>query len=308
MALLADPSFSIRPPYLHCGQGQTVRLDDLIGVSATDGLLTLHAAPRPDAEGGCCGSDTQRRLRSLCVRFDGAAEAERAVDDVSRAAGLPRRGSRRLLVLINPRSGEQQGVAAWEEVSDFFRASGAILDVVTTSAAGEAQQRAFDVDLTSTDAIICVSGDGLIHEVVNGLMTRPDAGAAMASLSLGVIPAGTGNSLSCSILKAAGESLHATSSAYLVCRGATTTLDLWRVEQEGEGGKSGYAFLSLEWALVSAPNGFVHPPPARRVSPRHFRLTVPTAPVRTRRRISTSGPRLGGASAPFASTSMRFGA
>jgi len=193
-------------------------------------------------------------------------------------------------------------------VSDFFRASGAILDVVTTSAAGEAQQRAFDVDLTSTDAIICVSGDGLIHEVVNGLMTRPDAGAAMASLSLGVIPAGTGNSLSCSILKAAGESLHATSSAYLVCRGATTTLDLWRVEQEGEGGKSGYAFLSLEWALVSAPNGFVHPPPARRVSPRHFRLTVPTAPVRTRRRISTSGPRLGGASAPFASTSMRFGA
>jgi sphingosine kinase len=250
-ALLADAAFEIRPPLVLCGQGQALALADLIGVSVTDGLLTLHAAPRADAPGGCCSADGQRRLKSLHVRFDGAAEAERAADDVCRAARLPRRGSRRLLVLINPRSGQQRGMAAWDEVRDFFRASGAVLDVVTTSAAGEAQQRAFDVDLTRTDAIVCVSGDGLIHEVVNGLMARADAVAAMSTLSLGVIPAGTGNSLSCSILKAAGESLHATSSAFLVCRGATSKLDLWRVKQEGPAGRQGYAFLSLEWALAS---------------------------------------------------------
>jgi sphingosine kinase len=271
--LLPDAGFSIQPPLVHCGRGQTVRLDNLIGVSATDGLLTLHAAPRANVDGGCCSSNMQRRLHSVHVRFDGTEEAERAVSDVSRAACLPRRGSRRLLVLINPRSGEQRGVAAWEEVSDFFRASGAVLDVVTTSAAGEAQQRAFDADLTSTDAIICVSGDGLIHEVVNGLMGRPDAAAALASLSLGVIPAGTGNSLSCSILKAAGESLHATSSAFLVCRGAVSKLDLWRVEQEGEGGKSGHAFLSLEWALVSANHS-----PSLHLPHRRVRSTLATAP------------------------------
>ena len=249
--LLDERGFRIAPPVVHCGEGRVLLLDQLIGASAHDELLTLHAAVQPDGRGCCRGAVAgKRRLQSVHVRFDSASAAERAAHDVCRAATIPAPGSRRLLVLINPLSGERQGEATWEEVRPFFEASGAQLEVVTTSRAGEAQERAAELDPSSVDAIVCVSGDGLFHEVVNGLMSRPDSAAVVAAVSVAAIPAGSGNSLACSILKAAGEPLHAVSSAFLICRGGTSKLDTWHVEQEGQGGKSGYAFLSFEWAMV----------------------------------------------------------
>ena len=41
-----------------------------------------------------------------------------------------------------------------------------------------------------------VSGDGLIHEIVNGLFERVDWRESLARLPIGVIPGGTGNALS----------------------------------------------------------------------------------------------------------------
>ena len=48
--------------------------------------------------------------------------------------------------------------------------------------------------------IAIVSGDGLFHEVVQGLMQRPDAISAAGKLSLVPIPAGSGNALAASII------------------------------------------------------------------------------------------------------------
>ena len=53
--------------------------------------------------------------------------------------------------------------------------------------------------------LIC-SGDGLIYEVINGLMRRLDWRRAIQT-PIGVIPCGTGNALAASILWKAGESL-----------------------------------------------------------------------------------------------------
>ena len=43
---------------------------------------------------------------------------------------------------------------------------------------------------------VTVSGDGLIHEVLNGLFERVDWREALARLPIGVIPGGSGNALS----------------------------------------------------------------------------------------------------------------
>ena len=43
---------------------------------------------------------------------------------------------------------------------------------------------------------VTVSGDGLIHEVLNGLFDRVDWREALARLPIGVVPGGTGNALS----------------------------------------------------------------------------------------------------------------
>ena len=50
------------------------------------------------------------------------------------------------------------------------------------------------------DCIISVSGDGLIHEIVQGLCHRQDWKEFKQTITLGFIPGGTGNGLVKSIL------------------------------------------------------------------------------------------------------------
>lgn len=46
------------------------------------------------------------------------------------------------------------------------------------------------------DVIVCVGGDGIVHEVINGLASRPNGKNLLASLPIAVIPAGI-STLSC---------------------------------------------------------------------------------------------------------------
>ena len=46
-----------------------------------------------------------------------------------------------------------------------------------------------EIDLTGLDALIAVGGDGTLHEVVNGLMTRADG----RRVPIAFIPNGSGN-------------------------------------------------------------------------------------------------------------------
>ena len=47
------------------------------------------------------------------------------------------------------------------------------------------------MDLQQFDAVLCVGGDGIIHEVINGMANRDDGGEALQRVAIGVIPAGT---------------------------------------------------------------------------------------------------------------------
>jgi sphingosine kinase len=62
---------------------------------------------------------------------------------------------------------------------------------------------AFDIvnkaKLGQYDAFVTISGDGLIHESVNGAMNRPDWFQFLKTTSFGFIPAGTSNGLYASI-------------------------------------------------------------------------------------------------------------
>ena len=53
-------------------------------------------------------------------------------------------------------------------------------------------------DIWRWRGIIIVSGDGLLHEVYNGLFDREDWRVS-SHIPIGVIPAGSGNGLACSI-------------------------------------------------------------------------------------------------------------
>ncbi len=225
----------------------TVALADVAGVETDGSTLTLHHAPRSSSG---CGGGGQRRLRSLEIRCDSAEQATQVRDALRCAiAGTTTPPAPpRLLVLVNPRSGPGNGARIWADCRPIVAASGAALTEVVTASADDAKERVASLDLGAYDGVICVSGDGMVHEVLNGLAARADADAALAALAIGTIPAGSGNALATSLLRAASEPLHPRSAAFLVARGGRAALDLWRVTQPS---RQGYAFLSLEWAMAS---------------------------------------------------------
>jgi len=85
----------------------------------------------------------------------------------------------------------RQGLGVLEQVRPAFAGAGAELDVHVTDYPGHATRIAQSLDLAGCDGLCLVGGDGTIHEAVAGLMQR--AGPALPPL--GLIPAGTGNTL-----------------------------------------------------------------------------------------------------------------
>lgn len=100
------------------------------------------------------------------------------------------------------------------------------------------------------DGIVTVSGDGLIHEVVNGLYRRPDYLQLMATLSLGFIPGGSANGLVKAVLTQAGEEYGVMNAAYLIAKGRSMRMDLTEIEAEYQKDKI-YSFLSTFWGVLA---------------------------------------------------------
>jgi diacylglycerol kinase (ATP) len=94
------------------------------------------------------------------------------------------------LVIYNPVSGRGQAAKHWQEVEAGLRALGVEFDVAPTRASLHAVQLAVDAVSSGYARVITAGGDGLVHEVVNGLLR---AGNEAETIPLGIIPLGSGN-------------------------------------------------------------------------------------------------------------------
>jgi diacylglycerol kinase family enzyme len=82
----------------------------------------------------------------------------------------------------------------------------ASIDIVLTETAfpGHAMELMRDnAELLTYDAVICMGGDGVLHEMLQGCQARPDFQLLLRSLRLGVVGCGTGNGLAKSLTYAA---------------------------------------------------------------------------------------------------------
>ena len=77
---------------------------------------------------------------------------------------------KRLLVLVNPRSGKRRGLIVLEKVKPVFAAAGIDLEVRVTERPGHARQVAKTFDLTGYRGLCLVGGDGTVHEAVGGFV------------------------------------------------------------------------------------------------------------------------------------------
>ncbi|KAI9483673.1 MAG: ATP-NAD kinase-like domain-containing protein [Benjaminiella poitrasii] len=179
---------------------------------------------------------------------DKIQEAEIFCDQVLKQAYQDVKFGKRLLVLINPFGGQGKAKETFEyHVRPIFESAKCSLDVKYTEHQGHALQITQDLDVEAYDAVVTVSGDGVIHEVINGFLKRPDAREAMKKVSIGIIPCGTGNSLSISIL---GEKrgFDPCYTALQVIKGKPMALDLCSIVYDDH---RYFSFLSQNYGITA---------------------------------------------------------
>ncbi|KAG4124129.1 hypothetical protein ERO13_D10G021400v2 [Gossypium hirsutum] len=121
------------------------------------------------------------------------------------------------------------------------------IDSLETKHQLHAKEVAKTMDLSKYDGIVCVSGDGILVEVVNGLLEREDWSAAI-NMPIGMVPAGTGNGMVKSLLHAAGEQCCVSNAILAVIRGYKHSLDVATISQ---GKTRFFSVLMLAWGLIA---------------------------------------------------------
>ena len=95
------------------------------------------------------------------------------------------------LAIVNPAAGGGRGRKLVAPAFERLRAGGICLEVIETSASGQASQVVRDAYAQGQRRFIAVGGDGTSYEVVNGLFPREDSAERP---TLAFLPLGTGNS------------------------------------------------------------------------------------------------------------------
>jgi Diacylglycerol kinase catalytic domain len=116
---------------------------------------------------------------------------------------------RKCIVILNPKSGRKKASQVWNSLVQRMLEYEAGFEITffETLRPDHATEYLRDfVDLDAYDTLLCLGGDGIIHEVISGLYLREDVKQVLSTLRLGVIGCGTGNGLAKSLTFASGVS------------------------------------------------------------------------------------------------------
>lgn len=163
---------------------------------------------------------------------------------LDRAYGASQR-RKRIKVLINPFGGQGSALKIYHKsIAPIFAAARCELDVEKTQYNGHGVEIAQKLDIEAYDVVACASGDGIPHEVWNGLGKRPDAARALVKLAVAQLPCGSGNAMSLNFNGTDDPSL----AALAVVKGLRTPLDLASITQ---GDRRTLSFLSQSVGIVA---------------------------------------------------------
>jgi sphingosine kinase len=152
---------------------------------------------------------------------------------------------KRFKVLINPFGGPGTAAKLFEKsCRPILDAANCSLDVQVTEHSGHATEIAIELDLDAYDAIMCCSGDGVPHEVFNGLAKRYDGMKALKTMAVCQLPGGSGNGM-CWNLTGTGDASAATLS---IIKSMRKPLDLISITQ---GENRLLSFLSQSFGIIA---------------------------------------------------------
>ncbi|KAF9120746.1 hypothetical protein BGW39_011125 [Mortierella sp. 14UC] len=174
--------------------------------------------------------------------FERTEEANKFIQAARDIGAFPK--TRQILLLVNPNG----GVGKAKRISDIvvkpmFQHSGLVVKEQYTGYGKHAVEIANKLDLDKVDSLVVVSGDGVLHEVINGLLSRHDWDRARKT-SIGIIPAGSGNAIGASI-----GSISPIVATLAVIRGETSKLDIFSLSQLNR--PRIYSMLSFSWGMMA---------------------------------------------------------
>ncbi|MCJ1311487.1 sphinganine kinase lcb4 [Agyrium rufum] len=248
----------------------------------TDALIVLDEGFSQDQSSRCCGLIPSRPKTTKAIPFFNVLWAElsdydiiihyarptsnnivrpahiqypieksgrsRATNWVSRLLDRAYRTSQRnkkIKVLVNPYGGNGGAQKAFDrDVQPIFAAARCELSVERTKFQGHAVEIAEKLDIDAFHVIASCSGDGLPHEVFNGLGKKPDARRALSKIAVVQLPCGTGNAMSWNTNGTDSNSL----AALCIVKGIRTPIDLVSVTQ---GDTRTLSFLSQSVGIVA---------------------------------------------------------
>ncbi|XP_042341139.1 sphingosine kinase 1-like [Plectropomus leopardus] len=160
----------------------------------------------------------------------------------------------RMMLLVNPQSGKGHALTLYNNhIQRMLNEAGVTHTLVITERQNHARELVKEADLSQWDALVIMSGDGLLFEVINGLLERPDWEEAIRT-PLGILPSGSGNALAASIhhysraSPVSSEEL-LVSCGFLLCQGLVARMDLVSIHLSS--GPRLFSFLSLAWGFVA---------------------------------------------------------
>ncbi|OIT40233.1 PREDICTED: sphingosine kinase 1-like isoform X1 [Nicotiana attenuata] len=206
-------------------------------------------AVKENGGGISCGGNTGATVRRRSFSFEPLTEDSlrlwsQKLQEFIDSLGRPKR----LFVFVNPYGGKKSASKIFiDSVKPLLDDANIDYTVQETKYQLHAKEVAKSLDILRYDGVVCVSGDGILVEVVNGLLEREDWDSAI-KMPLGVIPAGTGNGMAKSLLDAVGQSCTACNATLAIIRGHKQSLDVATVSQ---GQNRFFSVLMLAWGLIA---------------------------------------------------------
>ncbi|POS87141.1 hypothetical protein EPUL_001499 [Erysiphe pulchra] len=194
-------------------------------------------------------SISTRKIRPTTLKYSlGIQQIESAkcwISSLLHRSYLSSQRQKRFKILINPVSGKGSAVRTFIRcVAPLLEAAKCIVDVVHTTHKGHAIEVLEEMNLESFDVVACCSGDGLPHEVFNGLGKRRDALRAFSKVAVAQIPCGTGNAMSCNLYGTDSASL----ATLAIIKGIPMPMDLVSITQ---GQNRIFSFLSQSVGIIA---------------------------------------------------------
>ena len=142
-------------------------------------------------------------------------------------------------VILNPHGGQNRGPRILKKIIPLFDSSNVKLNIIETNFSGHAKDLANQLDYTNYDGLIIIGGDGTIHEVLNGILSRKKK----SDIPIGIIPGGSGNSFMHDL--GLTDPISATKS---IIKGNLRKIDIAKISLNHI---KKYAFNIIGWGLVT---------------------------------------------------------